>query len=97
MSSVKRDSEGFSAMIPLYVCQSSLGSPCTFTIWGTNPLITSFRTSSSPACTSVTWTFFLHAFLPLREGCLCCRGASLDCSMVRCDDVVSRSLEGDIL
>lgn len=42
------------------------------TIEGTNPLITSSRASSSPACISVTSTFFLHAFLPLRDGCLCC-------------------------
>ena len=38
----------------------------------TNPLSSSSRASSSPACTSVTSTFFLHAFLPLRDGCLCC-------------------------
>lgn len=57
----------------------------------TNPLITSCRASSSPACTSVTSTFFLHAFLPLREGCLCCRGASVDGPMIRRNDVRMRA------
>ena len=46
--------------------------PDLYTTEGTNPLISSSRASSSPACTSVTSTFFLHAFLPLREGCLYC-------------------------
>lgn len=36
------------------------------------------RTSSSPAATSVTSTFFLQAFLPLRLFCLYCAGAASD-------------------
>ena len=55
-------------VVPLGLAQN----PDKWIIEGTNPLITSCRASSSPACTSVTSTFFLHAFLPLRDGCLCC-------------------------
>ena len=44
----------------------------------TNPLITSSRTVSSPSSTCVRSTFFLHAFLPFREGCLNCCGADID-------------------
>lgn len=48
----------------------------------TDPLITSSRACSSPIWTSDTSTFFLHARFPLREGCLCCCGASTDRSIV---------------
>jgi hypothetical protein len=41
------------------------------------PWIICSRTFSNPSCNSVTSTFFLHAFLPLREGCLCCCGAAM--------------------
>lgn len=75
VSTVKRVSEAFSATMPL--------------IWGISParllkgeayypLITSSLASSSPFCTSETSTFFLHAFFPFREGCLCCCGAPVE-------------------
>lgn len=40
-------------------------------------MISSFR-SRKPFSTSVTLTFFLHAFLPFLEGWVCCSGALLD-------------------
>jgi hypothetical protein len=38
----------------------------------------SSRKRSRPLCTSVMSTFFLHAFLPFRDGCLNCCGAAFE-------------------
>jgi hypothetical protein len=40
--------------------------------------MTSSLRSSRPLCTSVILTFFLHAFLPFRDGCLYCCGAAVE-------------------
>jgi hypothetical protein len=46
-------------------------------------LITASVSSSRPVWTSVTSTFLRHAFLPLREGCECCRGGRIaDSAMI---------------
>lgn len=72
-SRVKRSSEALSRITPLIsLLVQSLQSR---SIEAYPRIISSFN-SSRPFWTSVTSTFFLHAFLPFRDGCLNCFGAS---------------------
>jgi hypothetical protein len=58
------------------------------------PVITSSCTSLRPFSISVVSTFFLQAFLPFREGCLCCAGAATEVAILKGSSILLAANEG---